>query len=223
EAGWRHGDRPAALAQRGADQGAGHGLTGRRPDARAGGRSASASAGAVGALQGQESTRLLPLRTILYKRRQASQFLVEVLTGAADACRQFRICRARGAKRSVHSAHRGTPPDQRRREMSDFKLGHGRLPHFTRRQVLRAGTGMAGAALIPGLAGVRWAHAQGKSPIGTWPAGTEGDTVYIGGAVPLTGTYAVQGEDERKGMQLAIEHINSNHELMKILAPKVDK
>src|SRR5690606_20209009 len=98
EPGLRHADRPAALAQRGADQGAGHGLTGRRRDARAGGRSASASAAAVGALQGQESTRLLSLRTILYKRRQASQFLVEVLTGAADACRQFWICRARGCE-----------------------------------------------------------------------------------------------------------------------------
>jgi branched-chain amino acid transport system substrate-binding protein len=107
--------------------------------------------------------------------------------------------------------------------MSDFKLGQRGLPLSTRRQVLRAGTGMAGAALIPGLAGVRWANAQDKSPIGTWPAGTEGDTVYIGGAVPLTGTYAVQGDDERKGMQLAIEHINGNHELMKILAPGIDK
>src|SRR5690606_38769378 len=48
-------------------------------------------------------------------------------------------------------------------------------------------------------------------------------TVYLGAAVPLTGTYAVQGEDERKGMELAVEHINSNHPLMQKLAPKINK
>jgi branched-chain amino acid transport system substrate-binding protein len=62
-----------------------------------------------------------------------------------------------------------------------------------------------------------------KPPIGTWPAGSQGDTVYIGAAVPRTGTYAVQGEDELKGMQLAVEHINNGHELLKQLAPKVTK
>jgi len=106
--------------------------------------------------------------------------------------------------------------------MSEFKSGNG-LPFFSRRQVLRVGAGAAGAALIPGLGHIGWAHAQDKPPIGSWPAGSQGDTVYIGGAVPLTGTYAVQGDDERKGMELAIEHINGNHELMKMLAPKIDK
>src|SRR5690606_9210158 len=32
--------------------------------------------------------------------------------------------------------------------------------------------------------------------------------------------YAVQGEDELKGWQLAVEHINTDHPLMKKLAPK---
>jgi len=53
------------------------------------------------------------------------------------------------------------------------------------------------------------AAAADHPPIGTWPAGTEGPTVTIGAAVPRTGTYAVQGEDELKGMQLAVEHINN--------------
>ncbi|RVA85633.1 branched-chain amino acid ABC transporter substrate-binding protein, partial [Mesorhizobium sp. M7A.F.Ca.US.006.04.2.1] len=35
--------------------------------------------------------------------------------------------------------------------------------------------------------------ADDKPAIGTWPAGSAGDTVYIGAAVPLTGAYAVQG------------------------------
>jgi len=67
------------------------------------------------------------------------------------------------------------------------------------------------------------AFADDKPPIGTWPAGSQGDTINIGAAVPRTGTYAVQGEDELKGMQLAVEHMNTNHPLMKKIAPKVDK
>ena len=89
--------------------------------------------------------------------------------------------------------------------------------------MLRAGVSAAGVTLIPGLGHVGWVYAADKPPIGTWPAGSQGSTVYIGAAVPLTGTYAVQGEDELKGWQLAVEHINTSHELMKKLAPKVDK
>jgi len=102
--------------------------------------------------------------------------------------------------------------------MSEFKFTNKTTPVVARRRVLGAGAGVAGATLIPG-----WAFAADKPAMGTWPAGSQGDTVYIGAAVPLTGTYAVQGEDERKGMELAVEHMNTNHELMKKFAPKVDK
>lgn len=107
--------------------------------------------------------------------------------------------------------------------MSKFKLPKETTPSITRRDVLNRGAGIAGTALFGSFAGVRWAYADDKPAIGTWPAGSTGDTVYIGAAVPLTGTYAAQGEDELKGWQLAVEHINTNHELMKKLAPKVDK
>jgi branched-chain amino acid transport system substrate-binding protein len=62
-----------------------------------------------------------------------------------------------------------------------------------------------------------------KPAIGTWPAGSEGDTVNVGAAVPRTGTYAVQGEDELKGWQLAVEHINNGDPLLQKIAPKVTK
>jgi branched-chain amino acid transport system substrate-binding protein len=107
--------------------------------------------------------------------------------------------------------------------MSNFKLKNGTAPAVSRRDVLHVGAGVAGAALLASFGNVRWAYAADKPAIGTWPAGSQGDTVYVGAAVPLTGAYAVQGEDERKGMELAIEHINSNHELMKKIAPKVNK
>jgi ABC-type branched-subunit amino acid transport system substrate-binding protein len=60
-------------------------------------------------------------------------------------------------------------------------------------------------------------------PIGTWPAGSQGNSVFIGIAVPRTGTYAVQGEDELKGWQLAVEHINAGHPLIKQISPKTKK
>ena len=47
--------------------------------------------------------------------------------------------------------------------------------------------------------------------------------MYVGAAVPRTGTYAVQGEDELKGFELAVEHINTGHELIKKIAPKITK
>ena len=62
----------------------------------------------------------------------------------------------------------------------------------------------AGAAMLPGSF-VLPAFSADKPAIGTWPEGSKGDTVNVGAAVPRTGTYAVQGEDELKGWQLAVE------------------
>ena len=94
----------------------------------------------------------------------------------------------------------------------------------SRRSLLKTGAGLAGGAMLPAFPTMIFpAHAQNKPAIGTYPAGSSGDTVNIGAAVPRTGTYAVQGEDELKGMQLAVEHMNTNHPLMKKLAPKVNK
>jgi ABC-type branched-subunit amino acid transport system substrate-binding protein len=92
----------------------------------------------------------------------------------------------------------------------------------SRRNVLTAGAGLAGGAMING--GLMMPVFAADHPaIGTYPAGSQGSTVNIGVAVPRTGTYAVQGEDELKGWQLAVEHINTDHALMKKIAPKVSK
>src|SRR3954463_14680808 len=89
-----------------------------------------------------------------------------------------------------------------------------------RRSFVRAGLGVAGGLALPGY--VRMALAD-QAPIGTWPAGVQGKEVFIGVAVPRTGTYAEQGEDELKGWQLAVEHINSGHELVRKISPKTKK
>ena len=91
-----------------------------------------------------------------------------------------------------------------------------------RRRFMQAGLGVAGGLALP--AGfVSEAFAADQPPIGTWPSGASGNSVFIGISVPRTGTYAVQGEDELKGYQLAIEHINSGHPLIKQISPKTTK
>ena len=91
-----------------------------------------------------------------------------------------------------------------------------------RRRFIRTGLGMAGGFALP--AGfVTDAFAADQPPMGTWPAGSSGSSVFIGISVPRTGTYAVQGEDELKGYQLAIEHINEGHPLIKQISPKTTK
>src|SRR6188474_2505893 len=93
---------------------------------------------------------------------------------------------------------------------------------LSRRSLLQASVGLAGGALLP-QAFTLPAFAVGDHPaIGTYPAGSQGDTVNVAAAVPRTGTYAVQGEDELKGWQLAVEHINSGDPLLKKIAPKVN-
>ncbi len=102
---------------------------------------------------------------------------------------------------------------------------HQKPGSVSRRTLLGAGAGIAGGLALPSTLTMP-AFAVGisdKPPIGTWPLGSEGDTVNIGAAVPRTGTYAVQGEDELKGWQLAVEHINSGDPLLKKIAPKVSK
>ena len=92
----------------------------------------------------------------------------------------------------------------------------------SRRTLLQGGAGLIGGTMLAGGMVVP-AFAAGESPIGTWPAGSAGDTVFIGASVPRTGAYAAQGEDELKGMELAVEHINEGHDLIKKIAPKVTK
>jgi ABC-type branched-subunit amino acid transport system substrate-binding protein len=103
--------------------------------------------------------------------------------------------------------------------MHDRKSG----PHQqSRRDFIRTGLGVVGGLALP--AGfVTSALAADHPAVGTWPAGSSGNSVFIGIAVPRTGTYAVQGEDELKGWQLAVEHINGGHELIRRISPRTKK
>ncbi len=102
------------------------------------------------------------------------------------------------------------------------KYSHPKSGGLSRRKVLQAGAGLAGSSLMPTLFASPVSAAE-QPPIGTWPAGSQGNSVTVSIAVPRTGAYAVQGEDELKGWQLAVEHMNSGHELMKKFSPKTTK
>ncbi len=91
-----------------------------------------------------------------------------------------------------------------------------------RRDFIRTSLGVAGGLALP-MGFASRAFAADHPPIGTWPAGSSGNSIFIGIAVPRTGTYAVQGEDELKGWQLAIEHINEGNPLIKKISPKSKK
>ncbi|MGB8077177.1 MAG: ABC transporter substrate-binding protein, partial [Gallionella sp.] len=96
------------------------------------------------------------------------------------------------------------------------------LHNYSRRDFIRTSLTVAGALAMPtGL--VARAFAADNPPIGTWPAGSSGDSVFIGITVPRTGAYALQGEDELKGYLLAIEHINEGNPLIKKISPKSKK
>jgi ABC-type branched-subunit amino acid transport system substrate-binding protein len=100
-----------------------------------------------------------------------------------------------------------------------------RKPHNqSRRDFINTSLGVVGALTMPtGMVSSVLAAEPQHPAIGTWPAGAQGDTIGIGVAVPRTGTYAVQGEDELKGWQLAVEHINEGHPLIKKISPKTTK
>ncbi len=91
---------------------------------------------------------------------------------------------------------------------------------ISRRAMLLGTAGVAGAALLPNLP--TWALADDPA-LGTFPAGQAGDSVFVGIDVPLTGTYAAAGADEQKGIELAIEHLNSGDDLIKAISTKTTK
>jgi branched-chain amino acid transport system substrate-binding protein len=100
---------------------------------------------------------------------------------------------------------------------------------LSRRSLLRqaVATGTTLGAFSSGMPSplnfVQQALAADHPPIGTWPDGASGNSVTVSIAVPRTGTYAESGEDELKGMQLAIEHINEGNELIKKISRKTKK
>ncbi|TPW26188.1 substrate-binding protein [Pararhizobium mangrovi] len=99
-----------------------------------------------------------------------------------------------------------------------------RTTGVTRRSVLLGGATLAAGTALLSPVVMRNAFAQDKkAPVGNYPAGSEGDSVFVGICTPRTGTYAAQGEDEIKGYQLAFEHINNGNEMLSKMSPNLGK
>jgi ABC-type branched-subunit amino acid transport system substrate-binding protein len=87
-----------------------------------------------------------------------------------------------------------------------------------RRKLMLSGIGLLGGASLLSRSAV-----AANEPLGTWPAGTQGSSVFVGLCTPLTGTYAAAGTDERKGFELAVEHLNTGHELIRKISTLTTK
>lgn len=72
-----------------------------------------------------------------------------------------------------------------------------------RRRLVQFGAAAAGGLLLPAAA------RADQPPIGTWPAGASGDSVFVGVTSPLTGAYSSDGKDHVLGYELAFEEINA--------------
>ncbi|MGH7709038.1 MAG: ABC transporter substrate-binding protein [Vulcanimicrobiaceae bacterium] len=75
----------------------------------------------------------------------------------------------------------------------------------------------AAAAAAGAAAGVTRPHiafGADYAPIGTFPDGTKGDSVFVGIITPLTGSYSADGVDMQKGYELAFEDLNAGTGVM---------
>ncbi|WP_442592584.1 substrate-binding protein [Parapusillimonas sp. JC17] len=92
-----------------------------------------------------------------------------------------------------------------------------------RRSLLKMGAaGAVGGALLPGASGMAMA-AEEKKPVGNYPAGAQGDSVFIGLTLDITGPYSAQGADQQKGYELAVEQINAGAEEIRKISPLTKK
>lgn len=80
---------------------------------------------------------------------------------------------------------------------------------MSRRSLMKAGLGLTAAGfLLRGMTGSALAQ-QSYPALGTFPVGSSGRTIFIGGVMPLTGPYSASGKDMQLGLELAVDHLNN--------------
>jgi branched-chain amino acid transport system substrate-binding protein len=78
----------------------------------------------------------------------------------------------------------------------------------SRRTLMKAGLGVTAVGfLLPKTIPPAWA--KDYPSLGTFPAGSSGSSIFVGGVMPLTGPYSSSGKDMQLGFELAIEHLNN--------------
>lgn len=78
--------------------------------------------------------------------------------------------------------------------------------NISRRRLLAFGGSAAAALALPGQPGFA---AEDHPPLGTWPGGVQGNSVFVGVTTALTGPYSADGNDVGKGYALAFAEINA--------------
>lgn len=79
----------------------------------------------------------------------------------------------------------------------------------SRRSFIKGAAGVTGGLFLsPLMSADTWAKESHPS-IGNYPAGVQGESVFVGLSCPLTGPYSASGIDLRKGYELALEQLNS--------------
>jgi branched-chain amino acid transport system substrate-binding protein len=114
-------------------------------------------------------------------------------------------------RRFVEPLRRGKPLEEivmSSKNKSGQKPATGNGAHaLSRRKLVQAGLGATAAGFL--LRGGAPALAAENAALGTYPAGTSGSTIFIGGVMPLTGPYSSSGKDMQLGFELAVEHLNN--------------
>lgn len=110
--------------------------------------------------------------------------------------------------------------------MKDSKHNGEGVEQPSRRLLMKGLAGAVGAAalgvpILSGIPGSAWA--ADKPPLGNFPAGVKGDTVFVGLTVDLTGPYSAQGEEERNGYELAVEQLNNGAAEIRKISPLTKK
>jgi branched-chain amino acid transport system substrate-binding protein len=82
---------------------------------------------------------------------------------------------------------------------------------LNRETFLKASIAAAGLTLTSAPLG---SQAADEPALGNFPAGIQGNTAFIGFACPLTGSYSADGQDLRRGYELAVEDLNNGTGVM---------
>jgi branched-chain amino acid transport system substrate-binding protein len=78
-----------------------------------------------------------------------------------------------------------------------------------RRSLMKAGLGASASGLLLGSAAVPALAQMSYPALGTFPAGSSGNSIFMGLITPLTGPYSSSGKDMQLGFEMAVEHLNN--------------
>ena len=82
----------------------------------------------------------------------------------------------------------------------------------SRRKFIQTGLGVAATGLLL-KDKIAWAAAESHPALGTFPAGVQGSSAFVGLVTPLTGPYSSSGKDMQAGFELAVKHLNEGSQI----------